>query len=166
MAVDLEDLIPALQAEVTPLGSLVYDNVTKPQWVAQLNNAFWEAVLDNIIVGYTNNDGLVIPTVSGGPDISPALQQVIVFYAGVKVITNQLREIRTRFSTAAGPVKYEVEQSATVLKGLLDALMSRRATMLATLAASQQSAGYGTYIGDIMQNRDASLRNEFLYWWS
>jgi hypothetical protein len=128
---------------------------TEAEWVAQLRNAFWEAVLDGIIVGYTEADGVVKPLEASGKALSRDLQQVIVFYAGVRVLKNRLMDLKTRFAAQAGPVRYETEQSAQVLRGLLDEAVRRRNIWLERLSDLGVTDSY--YI-DAVTARTESVR--------
>lgn len=123
--VDLEDLVEDVKAELTVPGSTSYVGSTTAQWVAQLRNAFWEARLDQVITGYSEADGLVTPT-SGDTPLSRELQQVLIYYAGVKVLKNYLTTLRTEFRAKGGQAEVEFRQSAAVLVALYKDLTTRR----------------------------------------
>jgi CelD/BcsL family acetyltransferase involved in cellulose biosynthesis len=57
---------------------------------------------------------------------------------------NRLLDLKTRFRAEAGPVKYEIEQSAQVLKGLLDELVRRRNVWLTRLSDLGSASTYYT----------------------
>jgi hypothetical protein len=144
MAVDLSDLIEDMKSELSVPGETSYATATDAQWVAQLRNAFWEAVLDGIINGYVESDGIINPSASGGADLGRDFQQVIIYYAGIRIMRNRLLDLKTRFRAEAGPVKYEIEQSAQVLKGLLDELVRRRNVWLTRLSDLGSASTYYT----------------------
>lgn len=132
--VDLTDIIPDLITELTVPGVVSFADATDDEWLGHLRSGFWEAVLDGIIVGYTEADGLVSPLADGGPVMSRELQQVIIYYAGLRVIRNRMIDIKTKSKQVAGPVSVETEQSAMVLKSLVDELVRRRAVWLNRLS--------------------------------
>lgn len=134
MAVDLNDLVSRLQAEVNPPGVDLFPDATTNDFLLHLQNGFWEAALDGIVSGYTvDDDGVVTPT-SGTTDISSELQQVVIFYAGMKIIRNLLLNLKTKFRTVAGPVEYETQQSANTLREILLDLKTRRNILLERLS--------------------------------
>lgn len=132
MAVDLSDLVDSLKREVNAPGLNQLPNARDVDYLGNLQDAFWEAFLDGVISGYTETDGIVTPT-SGTTDIPKEIQQLIVFYAGFRIVRNLLRDIKTAFKAQAGPVDYEVQQSAMVLTRLMDDLRERRAIILSRL---------------------------------
>lgn len=133
-SVDLTDLIPNLKARLSPPGSDNYPNATSSQWTFQLLDAFWEAYLDGLIGPYTiDDDGIVTPTGSNTTPISRAQQQIILFYVEIHLLTTNLQNLKTTFRAKAGPVEYETQQAATVLKALLDDASKRREELITNL---------------------------------
>lgn len=141
MAVDLGDLIEDLQSEVSPPGTNMFSNATDDEWLSNLRNGFWNARIDGILAGYTEEDGEII-TDNDGDDMPRDLQQVIVFYAGYRILFNSLRQIGTLFRAKAGPVEYETQNSAQLLKALLDDLIGRRNILLQRLSDLGAVQGY------------------------
>lgn len=159
-AVDLSDLVEDAQAELNVPGVDNYPDATSEQWVAQLRGAFWEAVLDGVITNYTESDGVVSPK-SGTETLSRELQQLIIYYVGVRVIKNKLLEAKTSFKTAAGPVKYEYEQSANVLKGILDEFVRRRNFWLMRLS---DAGTVDTHYVDMVITRNDAIGYGDTWW--
>ena len=159
-SIDLADLIEDLKAELNVPGSDSYPAATNPEWLNQLRTAFWETVLDGLISGYTESDGEISPD-SGTTPLGRDMQQLIIFYAGIKVVRNQLRDIKTTFRSKAGPVEYEVQQSAQVLKTLLDELTRRRNFILARLSDAYSSS---THYIDMLQERENAINDGITFW--
>ncbi len=134
MATDLGALIPNLQAEVQPPGEDAYPDATDDDWVMRLINAFWSAVLDGIITGYTVDDDGIVTPISGTTDLTREMQQIIVFYAGIDIIRNSLRTLNTMTRSVAGPVEFEVQKSANTLRDILKELQVRRSLILTRLS--------------------------------
>lgn len=153
MAVDLSDLVDLLRSEVDAPGEDSFPEAVEDDWVNQLRSGFWEVVLDGVLTNYTESDGIVTPT-SGTTDLPRDIQQLVIFYAGVRVIRNKLRTMGTAFRAKAGPVEYETQNSAQVFKSILDELVRKRNTVLSRLS----DLGYAdTYYIDMIIARDESI---------
>ena len=152
--VDLVDLIPDLEAALTIPGTTSkYAAATDDEWAARLKNGFWSAYNEGVITGFTcDADGAVSPT-SGTATFARDLQQIVLLYATINVIQNELMQMKNTRSVA-GPVEYEVNQSAQVLKGLLDSFISQKGVILKRLSDLGEVDSY--YI-DAVRSRDASL---------
>jgi hypothetical protein len=126
MAIDLADHAPSLRREVTPLGSTLFASVTDSDLTAYLADAFWEARLDGFLTGYAaDEDGVVTPT-SGSTDLSLAGVALVVMYAGIRVMRTQILNMNTLFRAKAGPVEFEQQNSAIMLREMVRALQERR----------------------------------------
>ena len=66
------------------------------------------------------------------------------------------------FKAKAGPVSYETQQHASVLKAILDSLMGQKATVLDRLS----DTGYqgAAYVVNNVLERDANLNAALLNW--
>jgi hypothetical protein len=161
-AVDLADLIPDMKTELSVPGVDSFTGASDDEWLAQLRNAFWESVLDGIIVGYKETDGLVVPLDSSSTvALTRDLQQVVIYYAGLRILRNRMVDIKTKTKSVAGPVTFEVEQSAMVLKGLFDELIRRRKIWLERL--SDMGATDSFYV-DAVVARTSALDSGSAWW--
>lgn len=162
MAVDLSDLVENLKREVASPGNedTAFPNATDADWLGNLQDGFWECVLDGVIEGYTESDGIVSPS-SGSTDLSRDLQQLVVFYAGFKIVRNELRTLPTLFRAKAGDNEYEKQQAATLLKSLMDELTRKRNVLLDRL--SDIGAIDATYVDAVVQ-RTNSISDGDTYW--
>lgn len=162
MAVDLGDLVDSLKREVSVPGDFatVFPNSTDGDLSGALSDAFWDARLDGLIVGYTETDGLVTPT-SGSVELTRDLQQLVVFYAGYRIVRNALRSISTSFRAKAGPVEYETQQAATQLTEILKDLQRRRMQLLERLSDLGQIPAF--YV-DAYASRNDSLSLNDITW--
>ncbi len=160
MSVDLSDLVELLQAEVDAPGEDSFPDAVENDWVNQLRSGFWEIVLDGILTGYEEDDGIVTPT-SGSTDLAREMQQLVIFYAGVRVIRNKLRTMGTAFRAKAGPVEYETQNSAQVLKSIMDELVRKRNLILERL--SDIGSVDSVYVDMVIQ-RDESLAFGDSWW--
>lgn len=124
MAVDLADLIPSVQRETSPPGTDLFPDAVDDDWLGQLQDSFWEAKLFQFFDDYTETDGLVSP-ISGSEDLSREEQQLIVLFAGVRVIRMKLLNTNTNFRAKAGPVEFETSNSANLLKEILKGLQDK-----------------------------------------
>lgn len=160
MAVSLEDLIPSLEREVSPPGEDLFPDATESEWLGNLQDAFWDARLDGLLEDYTESGGSVTP-VSGSEDIPRDLQQLVVLYAGIRVVRNHLRALNTLFRSKAGPVEFETQKSAQLLKSILDELHSRKNLILTRLS---DVGSVDSYYIDALIARDESLEWGDSYW--
>lgn len=148
MAVNLFDLVDPLKREVQPPGADLFPDATDDAWGGALTDAFWEVRLFGFLAGYEENaaarggpaafgEGIVTPTgiidetyddpfgFAPGQDLDRELQQLVVLWAAWKVVLNRMGSLNTTFRTKAGPVEYETQNAASVLKAVLDALKGR-----------------------------------------
>lgn len=160
MAVDLGDLVQYLEAEVSPPGNDLFPTVQDDEWITRLANGFWNARLDGILAGYVEAEGEITP-VSGDTDMSRELQQVIVFYAAYETILLALRTLNTTFRAVAGPVEYETQQSAQVLRDIASALKDKRNILLNRLSDMGLTSDY--VIDSVIARQDSLLAGAS-YW--
>lgn len=157
---DLGDLIESVQREVNPPGSTIFPEAIEDEYLGHLQDAFWETTLDGLISGYTEADGLVTP-VSGDTELSRELQQLIVIYAGFKMLKNYLTNVNSTFRAVAGPVEFETGKSAALLTELMKDLIARRNSLLARLSEQGQVS---TYYYDQVISRGESYRYGDTWW--
>jgi hypothetical protein len=156
MAVDLGDLVESLQREVSPPGQLddLFPGIGDDVWIGYLSDGFWEIRLDGMLAGYIEEDGEITPTATGGTDLPRELQQLIVLYAGIRLLRNQLMNTGTLFRAQAGPVEFETQNSAQLLRDLFAELRAKRDFLLGQLT----ELGLVTYAYiDMVQAREASI---------
>lgn len=153
MAVDLFDLVESLKREVNPPGELAFPSATDDEYAGYLADGFWEARLDGLLSGYEETDGAVTPIDPDSDDLGREWQQLIVIYAGFRILKNALRQMKTVFRAQAGPVEFETQQSATTLKEIMVDLRARRDWLLENLATTGQVSDY--YIDAVVARHDS-----------
>lgn len=164
MAVDIGDLIESLKREVSAPGSeeTTFPNAEDDSWFGNLTDCFWQVKLDGLLGGYTMDaDGLITPIAPGGPEISGDWQQMIVIYAGIRIVMNQIRAINTGFRAKAGPVEFEVTQSASSMNALLDALQKKWDTILVRLGDLGEMPSY--YIDSLIEREIGMYYGDFAW---
>lgn len=131
MTVDLSEYVASLRREVTPLGSTLFSAVTDEDLLPYLTDAFWEARLDGFMKGYVaDEDGLIDPE-SGTTDLDQKYVALIVLYAGIRILRNQILNTNTQFRAKAGPVEFEQQSSATMLAEMLKQLRATKDSIIA-----------------------------------
>lgn len=151
--VDLSDFVESLRREVTPPGSDLFTDVDDTVMTGYLADAFWEARLDGFLgVWVANEDGLVTPMETGGDDLPRELIGLVILYAGVKILRNRLMNLNTAFSAKAGPVEYEVQNSANLLTEMLKQLKEAKDRILEQV----DLAPTNTYYFDAYTARNSS----------
>lgn len=132
MAIELADYVPVLRREVSPPGSTLFATVADPTMEGYLSDAFWEARLDGFLCGYScSPTGVVTPLDPNGPDLPREQIALVVLYAGLKILRNQLINQTSRFSAKAGPVSFETENSANLMTEMAKQLSAIRDRLLA-----------------------------------
>lgn len=121
---DLEDLIESLKYEINVPGEDAYGSTNTEEWVGRLANGFWKAFLDGFFGNYAESAGLIVPR-SGDVTFPRDYQQVVILYTAIEILGQRLLAAKTSFRAKAGPVEYEEEQSATLLRSLLDQAYAR-----------------------------------------
>lgn len=163
MAVDISELIDPLKARVNPPGADLFPNATDDDWILRLTNAFWDARLNGItsFMVFTEADGSITPLEDGDDDMSRTLQQLIVVYAAWRVVLAKYTDIKTQFRAKAGPVEYEKQQSATVLKAVLDALRTEIDQINDNLS---EYGGSDAIVFDALIERETSMTYGDVWW--
>lgn len=158
---DLTDLIPDLEYNLNAPGEDQFANVSDEEWTSRLRDGFWNAWNDGLLQEYTEVDGVVSPR-SGSTMISRDQQQIILLYTSINVISQQMFRMNTTFRAKAGPVEYETQQSAQLLKALLDDLTQRRIYLLERLAETGVTRAF--YLIDTYQSRQNALYEGLSVW--
>lgn len=143
MAVELADLIDSLRREISPLsGTNPYSTVTDATLEGMLADAFWEGRLNGMFDGYTLDldAGTIVPLTDGTDDMDRVDQQAIVLWAGYRTVLNDMRNVQSVFRAKAGPVEYEVQQSASVLAEVLKAIKERIDRLIFMMSESDASS--------------------------
>jgi len=147
----LNDLVEALKAETNVPGANTLPDATDADYLLRLKNAFWEAYLDRVIPNGTYDEVGGVVT----PDLPRDLQQLVILYAAFNIACNSFMNAQTKFRAHAGPVEYEVEQSASLLKGLLDKMYERKKALIESILA--EGGGAGAFVFDNVLARDAAF---------
>lgn len=157
MTVDLNDLTDSLKREVNPPGTNLYPNATTSTYVGHLRDAFWEAKLFGMMDDWVEDaaahggptefgEAIVTPTGAllgydtpsgfAASDMPRERQQLIVLYAGYRIVLTAFQNLKSAAKYKAGPVEYETQQSAQVLKGVLDAIRERIHLAIQTISTN------------------------------
>lgn len=127
MAVALSDLVPSLLREVQTPGTDTYPNATVEDWQGYLSDAFWEVALLGIInpKEFTESAFQISPVTAGGDELGRDYQQLLVLWAGARVLSGKILEYNSTFRAVAGPVEFEQQKSASVLVAMLERIQKR-----------------------------------------
>jgi hypothetical protein len=161
--IDLNELIPSLVAQVSSPGQPLYEGVAEDDWLTYLLNGFYNAQLEGLLQGWSaSEEGLVRESNGGTKTLTRDQQQIAVIYAAMDIVRNELRQLKSTFRAKAGPVEYETQQHATVLKTILDQLLSQKEIILDRLADSG-GLSPSFYIDGVIA-RDYSINNGLTTW--
>lgn len=133
MAVDLFDLVETLKRSVNTPGGDAFPAATDDIFAGYLSDAFWEIRMLDMLSEWTEADGSITPVSVSTGDIPRELQQLIVLYAGITIVTNELKNLETLFRAKAGPAEFETQKSGALLRDILGELQRRRAVVEAHL---------------------------------
>lgn len=137
MAVELSTLVATLRREVSPPGTDLYPDALDAEFIGHLADAFWEArlsgieVLDDYEVNASNQ---IVPTDATTDDLTRDLQQLLVLFAGYRIVLSSFQNIKSAFRAQAGPVSYETARSAQLLRDVLKALERKIGIILTRLS--------------------------------
>lgn len=173
MATDLSTYLDNLKREVNAPGQANFPGSTDDDWLGNMVDGFWEVRLDGMLKGYTCTEDGTVTTINAPPPANPddpsrsadgidrEMVQLVIFYAGARILRNQLRQMRTAFRAAAGPVKFEYEQSANMLTAILKDITERRNLLLLRLS---DVGTVPAYVTDAVIARDESMRLMDTWW--
>lgn len=85
-----------------------------------------------------------------------------MLWAGWKIALNRMSSLNTVFRAKAGPVEYETQQAASVLKGILDSLKERITYLLKILPTTADGAG-DAVLDAVIERTYSQATN--LTWW-
>lgn len=147
---EMSELTGAYQREVAPLGEFTtfYPSATADLQAAMLGDAFAEAQLD----GFFHASVLDVDSMEVSPDLSSAGRALVVIYAGIRTLRNEIKNLKTKTMYKAGPVEYDVEQGASTLTELLKESEARK---IALITAARIGAGTTVSMTDLYGQRMA-----------
>lgn len=142
---DLATLVEPLKREVAVPGTFAtaYASTQDDDLKNSLMDAFANANLDGFLLDYQLDLSTAIVT----PDLPPAGRAILVTYAAERILFAKIAGLKNRALYEAGPVKYETEQSASVLTQLLKMIQERRRELLSKLSVT------GTVTRDMFLDR-------------
>lgn len=126
------ELIEPLKRAVAPPGGFetAFPDADDDMLFAYITDAFGEARLDAFF-----SDGSV-DWVTGAfsPTITQAEAALLVIYASMNILTTQIRTLGTKSKYVAGPVSYETEYSAGVLRSILEEMTNRKRLLIKAIS--------------------------------
>jgi hypothetical protein len=148
---DLADLRDAYKREVSLPGAFAADfpTISDTQIAAALGDAFGEAQID----GFFSTMALDTDDWSITPDLSTAGAALVVMYAGMRVLRQEIKRLAASAEYKAGPVQYKTGASPQVLTELLKQLDARRKEII---KSAQRGVGTSTFMIEGYASRAAS----------
>jgi len=166
MATAVADIIPALQREVNPPGFPQFADALPGDYLGYVEDGFWEGRLMGVFAGWTVVDGSTLSspmsgnwiTDTGGSeeDFSEPDQMFLVIIAGFRLLQRKSLNLAQNYRAQAGPVEYELQVSATVLREILQSL-ERRLKQYAELYSDLISAEVFVYMDGVAQSSYAMV---------
>ena len=180
--IDLFTLVDPLKHEVQPPGVDLSPDATDDDFLLFLTNVFWELRLYGLLGGFEENaaarggpdrfvDGIVTPfnvdDVYDEPngyapsDLGRDAQQLIILFAGYKVMLTRLSNAQAVFRARAGSVEIETHTAATMIRAVLDQLKERIDYILNNLTNASRTT---VDVFDSILERSYSLASGELRW--
>lgn len=140
---DIADLVEPLKREVAVPGTFdtVYPNTSDVDLEGALADAFGAAQIYGFFLEQTISD-LDVDPVEITPDLSSAGKAVVVIFAAERILVSQIMSLKQRVLYEAGPVKYETENSASVLVEILKQMRLRRTAIMEAAAIAVRSTNF------------------------
>lgn len=146
MAVDLSVLIDSLKRSINPPGVDTFD-AADSVYLGYLSDAFWELRMLDMLSDYTESNGIIV-SMTGGDDIGREMQQLILLFAAITIVTNELKLAETVFRAKAGPLEFETQKNGALLRDILAELQRRR--VIAETALFDIGAVSDVYIDSVV----------------
>lgn len=153
-------MIEKFKRGIAPTGDFAaqFPLVTDAQAALHLADAYAQSRLYGFFPDHTWDQA----TLTISPDLSMAGEAFLVLLSEVKFLESKLLESASvRYK--AGPVEYEKSYSATLLKGLLDALNDRVKAVIDD--SKKANVARGIYVSDLSVIRSENLYNTRLASW-
>jgi hypothetical protein len=126
----IEDLIPMFNREINGPG---FERITASasQKLGYIEDGFFEIQLAGMLLAFDVFDGvdLVPPGTTGknyfsdkstkADDLEKKFWMMVVIFAGFRLLRLKIMDLAVNFTAEAGPVSFEQQASATVLRALL-----------------------------------------------
>ena len=133
MATAVTEMIPSLQREVNPPGFAQYPDALPADFIGYIEDGFWEGRLMGVFGTWTIVDGQTLTTPLSGDfitnddeaDFPEPDQMFLVIIAGFRLLQRKAINLAVNFKAKAGPVEYDQQTSATVIRELLQSLERR-----------------------------------------
>ena len=150
----VSDLRAQLARRINVPGAEQLEDVSGAVLDGYILDGFWQTRLRGMLVGYTSNT-TTITKESDGSGLPEHLQQLVIIMAGFNLVRAKVMQLAVNFSAKAGPVAYEQQASATVLRALLNSL--ERELQQLQEAYSDQFGGALYYMDGVLQSEYAQL---------
>jgi len=137
MATLIEDLIPMFNREINIPGDEQLPTLSAANKIGYITDGFWDAKLSEMLQTYTVVDGIDVdpPQTTGKDyitdsatkvkDLPTELHMLVVITAGFRLLRLKIMDLAVNFTAEAGPVSFEQQASATVLRAILANLQMR-----------------------------------------
>lgn len=137
MATAITELIPMMTRELNAPGVEQLPDISAGQLVGYIEDGFWDIRLAGMLKSFVVVDGSVLtPAQATGSrwitdrasltdDLEEQYWMMIVLSAGFRLLRLKIMNLAVNFKAEAGPVSYEQQASATVLRALLDSFTKR-----------------------------------------
>ncbi len=133
----IADLIPMFNREINIPGDEQLPGIAASAKLGYIEDGFWDAYLSGMLTTFGVFDGvdLVPPGVTDSlyfsdkatkaDDLEKQFWMLIVIISGLRLLKLKIMDLAVNFTAEAGPVQFEQQASATVLRAILANLQGR-----------------------------------------
>lgn len=159
MATPVSDVVPILKREVNVPGAELFPDALTGDYLGYVEDGFWEGRLSGVFKGWTIIDGAELTAPATGrfitndneDDFSDMDQMFLAIIGGFRMIQRKAFDLGQNLRAHAGPVEYEKQVSATVLRELIQSL-ERRLDQYRTLYSDKVPASAFYYMDGLAQS--------------
>jgi len=159
MATAVADVVPVLQREVNVPGAPLFPDALPGDYFGYVEDGFWEGRLAGVFKGWTIIDGADLTSPESGrfitndneDDFAEMDQMFLAIIAGFRMIQRKAFDLAQNMRAHAGPLEYEKQVSATVLRELIKSL-ERRLNEYEVLYSELVSASAFYYMDGLAQS--------------
>lgn len=166
MATSVASITESLNREINVPGFPQFPDIDAGDMLGYVEDGFWEGRLMGVFKGWTIVAGSTLTSPESGnwitdtggseEDFSEEDQMFLVIIAGFRLLQRKALNLAQNYRAQAGPVEYEVQMSATVLRELLQSF-ERRLKVYAELYSELISAEVFVYMDGVAQSSYAMV---------
>lgn len=158
MSTAIADMREMLKREINVPGFPQLPGISNSQIDGYIMDGFWEARLMGVLADYTQTDGTELATpvpsiyhTRDEADLPPEYQMLVIIVAGLRLLRMKALNLATSIRAQAGPVEYEQQVSATVLREILQSFERRLSLLFGIYNDALGGAAFRYFDGELQR---------------